>query len=236
MSAKARRIEAAKAKTRTCGLLSRRRAVVCFGWARRPVLTLAVVFIIPVVASIIGCHPDVGSLGVYAATDMNNCLPNLKLTDQHGRQVSLASLKGTPVLFDFIFTNCAGPCLMLTSRMRQVADQLSSMLGSKVWFVSVTVDPEHDGPTQLFDYAKDQGVERDGWLFLTGTPHEVERLMAQFNLQRAREADGTIEHVQEFFLVGSDGRQLRRYAGYFSDPTIIARDVEQSVQTDGTAR
>jgi cytochrome oxidase Cu insertion factor (SCO1/SenC/PrrC family) len=178
-----------------------------------------------------GCHHEVDRPGAYAATDAKDCLPDLTLIDQNGKNVSLASLKGKPVLFDFIYTTCPGPCLTLTSRMRVVANQLGTQLGSKVWFVSVTVDPEHDGPAQLRDYAKAQGVDKNGWLFLTGPPADVERLMAQFNLLRQREADGSVDHVLEFFLVGPDGRQLYQYLGTRADPTAIARDVEQAVQT-----
>ena len=172
----------------------------------------------------------------YSSTDTNDCLPaNISLVDQFGKKVSLASLKGKPVLFDFIYTTCPGPCLMLTSRMRLIANRLGPMLGSKVTFVSVTVDPEHDGVAQLLDYSKQQGADRNGWLFLTGPPADVERLMALFKLRRQREADGTVDHVLEFFLVGADGRQLYQYAASHTEPDTIARDVEHAVQTNTMA-
>ncbi len=178
-----------------------------------------------------GCHHEEPRTGAYAAVDAKDCLPNITLVDQNGKQVSLSSLKGKPVLFDFIYTTCPGPCLMLTSRMRLVANKLGPMLGSKAWFVSVTVDPEHDSPAQLLDYSKQQGADQNGWLFLTGSPADVERLMAQFNLVRQRESDGTVDHVLEFFLVGANGQQLYQYVGSRADPATIARDIEQAVQT-----
>src|SRR5271156_4719511 len=52
--------------------------------------------------------------GDYAAASRADCLPDLTLTDQFGHDVSLASLKGRPVLVDFIYTSCPGPCPMLT--------------------------------------------------------------------------------------------------------------------------
>jgi protein SCO1 len=199
-------------------------------------LVLVVALILPVVAACAGCRPRVERTGTYTPTDTKDCLPDLRLTDQYGKQVSLASLKGKPVLFDFIYTTCPGPCLMLTSRMRLIAKRLGPMLGSKAWFVSVTVDPEHDGPAQLLDYAKQQDANRNGWLFLTGSPADVERLMAQFNLIRQREADGTVDHVLEIFLVGPDGKQLYAYVGSRAEPAMVARDVEQAAQTGGIAK
>ena len=156
---------------------------------------------------------------------------NLTLTDQNGKNVSLASLKGKPALFDFIYTSCPGPCLMLTSRMRLIANRLGPLLGSKVWFVSVTVDPEHDGPGELLNYAKQQGADHDGWLFLTGSPADIEQLMNQFKLVRQREADGTVDHVLEFFLVGPDGRQLYQYAASHAEPALVSSDIRQAAET-----
>lgn len=192
-------------------------------------LTVTLVVWVGLVAA--GCNRGVERTGAYSASSTSDCLPNLTFTDQNGKKVSLASLKGKPVLFDFVYTSCPGPCLMLTSRMRLIANRLGPLLGSKVWFVSVTVDPEHDGPAELLNYAKQQGANQDGWLFLTGTPADIEQLMSQFKLVRQREADGTVDHVLEFFLVGPDGRQLYQYAASHAEPALVSSDIRQAAAT-----
>ena len=88
--------------------------------------------------------PDIGERGGFEVRDASDCLPDITLVDQNGRNVSLASLKGKPVLFDFIYTTCPGPCLVLTSRMKQIANRLGPKLGTEARIVSITVDPEHD--------------------------------------------------------------------------------------------
>ncbi len=94
--------------------------------------------------------------------DASDCLPDITLTDQHGQKVSLASLKGKPVLFDFIYTRCPDPCLLLTSRMKAIAIQLGPRLCKEARIVSITVDPEHDHPKQLLTYAKEFGADIKG--------------------------------------------------------------------------
>ena len=178
-----------------------------------------------------GCNRTPERTGAYAPSTANDCLPDITLTDQNGKKVSLSSLKGKPALFDFIYTTCPGPCLMLTSRMRLIANRIGPALGGKVWFVSVTVDPEHDSPAQLLEYSKQQGADQNGWLFLTGTPAQIDQVMKQFNLVRQREDNGTVDHVLEFFLVGPDGRQLYQYAASHADPATIATDIAQAAQT-----
>ncbi len=160
-----------------------------------------------------------------AAISSADCLPNLKLTDQNARTVDLASLKGKPVLFDFIYTSCPGPCEIMTQRMARVADDLGSSFGAEVRFVSVTIDPEHDGPLKLLNYAREQGANRPGWLFLTGTPAQVTALMSAFKLQRVRDSDGSIDHVLAFFLVRGDGALQSQYSPNHTRPELIAEDI-----------
>jgi len=136
---------------------------------------LTIVLVLAGALTLSGCRQHVQDSdegGVFAVSDTPDVLPDINLVDQHGRRVSLSSLKGKPVLFDFFYTNCPGPCLMLTARMKSIANHLGPLLGSQVEFVSVTVDPEHDHPADLLTYAKEQGAERNGWLFLTGRPQK----------------------------------------------------------------
>jgi protein SCO1/2 len=194
---------------------------------------LALIILATAAASLSGCQKqveDVGERGGFAVRDAADCLPDIALLDQHGQKVSLASLKGKPVLFDFIYTTCPGPCLMLTSRMKQIANQLGAALGSEVRIVSITVDPEHDHPAQLLTYAQAQDANINGWTFLTGTPKQIDDVMAHFDLIRKHEADGTVDHVVEYFLVGADGHELLQYMGEKADPKIVAGDLQQAAQ------
>jgi protein SCO1/2 len=192
-------------------------------------VTIALISITGAGLTMLGCESNTESIEAYSSAEKAHCLPNLVLTDQNGHQVSLASLKGKPVLFDFIYTTCPGPCSLLTTRMKAIADQFGPGLGSKAWFVSITVDPEHDGPSDLRAYAKQQGAERRGWLFLTGSPAEIDRLMGRFKLRRQREADGSVDHVLEFFLVAADGHQILQYLASDVSPAKVAGDLENVI-------
>jgi len=167
---------------------------------------VALMLLALIACAIASCNRNSPEPGTFAA-DGADCLPDISLTDQHGQNVSLASLKGKPALVDFIYTSCPGPCLMITNRMAKVAEQLGTQLGTKVTLVSVTVDPEHDGPKQLLYFARQRGAERPGWLFLTGSPAQIDRVLKSFKLARQREPDGSIDHIIDFFLVGPDGRE-----------------------------
>jgi protein SCO1 len=163
----------------------------------------------------------------FAVSDSANAFQaDLSLVDQNGRKVALSSLKGKPTLVDFIYTSCPGECLTLTQRMKIIAARLGPELGTKAQIVSITVDPEHDGPEQLLNYADRQGANLNGWLFLTGTSKQIDDVMARFDLIRKREADGTVDHVLEMFLVAPNGRVLLQYMGDKIDPARAVADVD----------
>jgi protein SCO1/2 len=186
-----------------------------------------------IVAGLAACSPrstDVPEPGSYPAANSSDCLPAITLVDQHGRDVMLASLKGRPVLIDFIYTTCAGPCPLMTARMAAVAKLLGAKLGRQVTFVSITIDPEHDRPAELEKYASARGADAAGWLFLTGTPAQIDQVLALYRLQRMRNPDGTVNHSAASFLLGPDGHQVRQYQPLEVKASTVVSDIERTLE------
>lgn len=154
-----------------------------------------------------------------------NCLTDTKLVDQNGNGVTLASLKGKPMLVDFIYTSCPGPCLMETAKFANVALRLGDKLGTKVVLVSISVDPEHDGPKQLHAYADQQGADEKGWYFLTGSPFDIDRALAGFKIIREKESDGSVGHIVSMILVNADGSEVHEYSGEVAKAQTLAQDL-----------
>lgn len=167
--------------------------------------------------------------GSFPAANRNDCLPEITLIDQHGRNVPLNSLKGEPLLIDFIYTACGGTCPMLTGKMAAAGKILGPALGKKIRIVSITIDPERDHPAELLKYAAGRGADRDGWLFLTGTPERIEQVLAVYNLKRYRSPDGSIDHITAAFLLGPDGHQIRQYDGVAVKAETIAADADRAL-------
>jgi len=78
--------------------------------------------------------------------------PEFALTSQNGRQVRLADFRGKVVAVTFIFTRCTDTCPVLTPMMSFIQDRLGSDFGTKIAFISITVDPERDTPKVLKEY------------------------------------------------------------------------------------
>jgi protein SCO1/2/putative membrane protein len=113
--------------------------------------------------------------GRAAIEDLDLPLPDFSLIDQDGRTVTRSGLAGKVWIVSFFFTRCATVCPQVTATMAQLQKDLSGREG--VVLVSLTVDPEHDTPAVLKQYAAAHGAESKRWWFVTGEEAEVYRLI-----------------------------------------------------------
>ncbi len=177
--------------------------------------------------------PPSEPLPVYAQ------LPHFTLTNRDGESVTLGELAGAPWIADFIFTRCPGICPFMTRQMSRVAAELPS--AATVRLVSFSVDPDHDTPEVLQEYAERHDAP-DHWYFLTGKRQAIRSLSRDGFLlavaeateeeqAAAGEAGESIEpivHSNRFVLVDGAGR-IRGYYDAFDTQEVekLLRDVRR---------
>ena len=140
-------------------------------------------------------------------------VPDTQLVAETGKPLNLHDLKGSVVVYDFIFTNCAGSCPMMTSQMRKLTQKIDSH--APVRFVSISVDPQRDTPQVLRDYATRYRND-PRWTFLTGDRDTIVRLSVEgFKLAAGGTAQTAAEpllHSSKFAVADKDG-MIREYYG-----------------------
>src|SRR5438067_5715280 len=77
-------------------------------------------------------------------------VPSFELVNQDAQPFGSRQLSGKIWVADFIFTNCPGPCPIISTRMSELQKPLGH---SDVHLVSFSVDPERDTPEILRAYA-----------------------------------------------------------------------------------
>jgi protein SCO1 len=160
-----------------------------------------------------------------AALPLIGPAPRFTLTSQDGAQVSLDDFRGKVVAVTFIYTLCTATCPMLTPMLVMVQDQLGSDFGSKIVFVSVTLDPERDTPELLRLYAQAYGANPSGWAFLTGSPEAIRDLTGRYGVFAAKDASGNIDHSSLTSIVDQRGILRVQYAGVRFDPQEFRHDL-----------
>ena len=151
--------------------------------------------------------------------------PEFILTSQDGVPVALADFRGKVVAVTFIYTLCTDTCPVLTPMMSFVQDRLGSDFGTKIAFISVTVDPERDTPQVLKEYAQAFGANPAGWYFVTGAPDVIRNVTRRYGVFAAKAADGSIDHTFLTSIIDPRGILRVQYLGVRFDPEEFRRDL-----------
>jgi len=148
--------------------------------------------------------------------------PNVTLTTQDGASVRFYDdlIKGKTVAIDLIYTTCRYACPLETARLAQVQRLLGGRVGRDIFFYSITIDPEHDTPAVLKDYAEKYHVG-PGWTFLTGNAADIELISRKLGLYSAPTPDNPDGHTPSL-LVGNEpsGQWMRNSA--LDNPAFLA--------------
>jgi protein SCO1 len=151
--------------------------------------------------------------------------PNAALTTQDGQVVRFYDdlIKGKTVAIDLIYTTCQYACPLETARLAQVQRVLGDRVGRDIFFYSITIDPAHDTPAVLKEYAAKYHVG-PGWLFLTGSAGDIELISRKLGLYTPPADAGPDGHTPNL-LVGNEatGQWMRNSA--VDDPRFLARTI-----------
>ena len=134
-------------------------------------------------------------------------LPDFLLMDQAGTKRRLSELRGRVVAVNFIYTRCPLPdvCPRLGANFAAVQRRFSGRLGRDLHLLSITIDPVHDTPAVLAEYAKMWRADPAGWWFLTGTGGQISKTASDFGLVYWPE-DGSIAHSVVTAILDREGR------------------------------
>lgn len=166
--------------------------------------------------------------------------PNITLTTQDGKRVRFYDdlIKGKIVALNFIYAHCEFSCPLETARLAQVTRLLDARMGKDIFFYSISIDPGHDTPAVLKEYARKfhAGV---GWTFLTGKKEDVDLLASRLGLSEdasitdapGKDIDGHTPHL----LIGNEatGQWVRDAAT--DNPRFLARLIADFVGGGGSA-
>jgi protein SCO1 len=157
--------------------------------------------------------------------------PEFTLISQDGTRVSLADYRGKVVALTFIFASCTDTCPLLTDKMARVQDALGDKFGAMISFISITVDPQHDTPQVLKEYATNFGANLAGWAFLTGDPAMIRDVERRYGVFVETTASGDINHTFLTSLIDPRGMLRVQYLGVRFDLEEFRRDLLSLLDT-----
>jgi len=160
--------------------------------------------------------------------------PEFALTTPDGARLALRDLRGKVVAVTFIYASCVDTCPLLTAKLAGLQAKLGTDFGPRVFFASVTVDPERDTPEVLKRYARAHGANPAGWAFLTGTAAEIRDVERRYGIFARKNPGGDVDHTFLTSLIDRDGVLRVQYLGVRFDPDEMLGDLRSLLrETNG---
>lgn len=156
----------------------------------------------------------------------------LTLINQNNEPVILDSLIGKPLVMSFIFTRCpmAEMCPLIMQKIVKVQKGLNIEYKDKVFFAIMTFDPEYDTPEVLKEYGKNNGVDFDNLIYLTGDKKDIENAITHFRVYFKEEAPGQISHTMETMVMDEKGVIKRIFPTSIWSPESVIEEVKKVIK------
>lgn len=138
-------------------------------------------------------------------------------TDQEGRTVTEADVKGKIYVVEYFFTTCKGICPKMNENMTKVYQTFKG--NKEVMILSHTVDPKKDTVAALKEYGQRFGADPAQWLFLTGDKKQLYDMARYSYLVTAVDDTAVVDiesdfiHTEKFVLVDATGHIRGQYDG-----------------------
>lgn len=145
-------------------------------------------------------------------------------TTQDGKEIELKDLHGKVLAMVMIYTSCQAACPRLVADMRGIEKQIPDDKKDDVQFVFVSIDPKTDTPERLTEFAKENDMEDDRWLFLRGTEEDTREFAAVLavNYKKISPIDFSHSNIISVFDQGGELAHQQEGLGVNNKETVQA--------------
>jgi protein SCO1/2 len=133
-------------------------------------------------------------------------VPAFEFSNQDGKMITNSFYDGKVYVVEFFFTTCPTICPKMNESMLKIQNEFYG--NQDFGIASFSINPKHDTPDILKEYAKTHGATLKNWNFLTGEQDKIYELSnTGFTLYAGENsnAEGGFEHSGMFALVDKKG-------------------------------
>jgi protein SCO1 len=148
--------------------------------------------------------------------------PNFSLTDQFGKQVSLAEFKGKPVVLTFLYTNCPDQCPLTAEKLHATLQELGNA-APNVEMLAVSTDPARDTTSAALKFSQTHRMQ-DYWHYLVGPKSKLAPIWSSYSIY-AQPQQQTVNHSLGLYVIDKQGHE-RVFLGNDFTPGQLATDLQ----------
>lgn len=146
--------------------------------------------------------------------------PGFALVDQNGKAMSLASLRGHPVVLEFMDPHCIDVCPIVSQEFVDAAHDLGPAMAKKVEFVAVNVNPYANSVAAVARFTNEFKLNTlPHWHFFTGPVPALQAVWKAYGIYvKAPSPTADVIHSSYIFFIGPHGHER-----YLASPTVDTR-------------
>ncbi|RFA28600.1 hypothetical protein CAI21_12135 [Alkalilimnicola ehrlichii] len=148
-------------------------------------------------------------------------------TDHRGQSVALGDFRGQPVLITMIYGNCNTACPVLVNDLTRIQTDLPKTLRQQTRVLVISFDSLHDTPDALATYAEERALDREGWHFLHGEPHQIRTLATLLGVRYRDNGDGSFDHSNLIAALDEEGKIVHRSEGLLQPTQPIVQAISE---------
>ncbi len=173
--------------------------------------------------------------------DLGLSLGEFRLTERSGDIVTEKDLGDRVWVASFVFSRCTTSCPVICKKVKDLQTDLAD---TGVKLASISVDPEHDTPEVLREFASRYNADPDRWLFLTGDQKAVYDLIldrfkisvAASRMEDRKEGAELVAHSDRLVLLGPGNRILGAFVSSDADAVKRLHEAARAADRMASAR
>jgi cytochrome oxidase Cu insertion factor (SCO1/SenC/PrrC family) len=170
------------------------------------------------------------------STSLDLPAPGFQLTDQDGRTVTLASLRGKVVLMTFLDPVCTTDCPIIAQEFKQTGELLGAQ-DAHVVLVAVVANPTYRSTTFTQAFDQQEGLASvPNWLYLTGSVSQLGRVWQQYGVSVADLPAGAMAAHEDLTVIIDPSGHIREDVGADPGPATTSTQSSYSVLLSQYAR
>lgn len=134
-------------------------------------------------------------------------------TSQNNKETELKDLRGDVLVMVMIYTSCQVACPRLVADMRDIESKLPNEKKQNVKFVLVSIDPETDTPERLKEFAIENEMDSDQWLFLRGSESDTREFAAVLAVNYKKISPMDFSHSNIISVFNQEGELVHQKEG-----------------------
>lgn len=150
-------------------------------------------------------------------------------TNQNGEDLQFENLKGDVLVMVMIYTSCKAACPRLVADMRNIESRLSKKTKEHLKMVLVSIDPKTDTPERLKEFAEENVMDKEPWLFLRSTEDNTREFAAVVAVNYKKISPIDFSHSNIISVFNDRGEMVFQQEGLGVNSDATVQNIEKAV-------